>query len=146
MIKSDFGKILIKGNTPLLMSEFSSLVHGLIEENIFTKEEIEELVRIGVKTKKQLINEFNERHKDGISTAEMQEYAKTIVEARKSGIINEKEEREPQIRTVVDNDKYKVTEISIDTKGKSEKEIEKEISKALNKAFNKDNLEEKYEE
>ncbi len=69
----------------------------------------------------------------------MQEYAKAIVEARKSGIINKKE---PQIQ-VIDNDEYKITEIRIDTKGKSEKEIEEEISKAFNKAFNKDNLEEK---
>ncbi len=54
MIKSDFGIVSMKGNTTLIMAEFSFLVHSLIEKNVFTKEEITELVRTGMKTKEQI--------------------------------------------------------------------------------------------
>lgn len=143
MIKSDFGKITIKGNTPLLMAEFSSLINGLIKEGIFSKEQIEELVKKGMKTKEEINKEFYEKYKDGISTRKMQEYARAIVESRKSGLIKDEENStEPKVRTIVDNDNLKVTEIRLSSNGKTQDEIEEELSNTFKKLFEEEDFDE----
>lgn len=143
MIKSDFGVISIKGNTPLIMAEFSSLIHSLIEKSIFTKEEIEELVKDGMKTKEQLQKGFSERHKDGIYTAEMQKYARAVVEARKSGLVKENDNStEPTIRTILNNDDLKITEVRLNSTGKSKDEMAKELNDAIKEIFNEEDFNE----
>lgn len=141
MIKSDFGIVTIKGDVPLIMAEFSSLVYSLIKQNIFTKETIQELVNDGMKEKGEIEEEVLKKYKDGMSTQKLQELIGGLVKTRRSGITKEcKDLEETQIKTIFDNNDFKITEISIDTKGKTEDEIKREIMKAFNKTFDENYL------
>lgn len=141
MIKSDFGIVKIKGDVPLIMAEFSNLVYSLIKQNIFTKETIQKLVNDGMKEKGEIEEEVLKKYEDGMSTQKLQELIGELVKTRRSGITKEcKDLEETQIKTIFDNNDFKITEISIDTKGKTENEIKREIMKAFNKTFDENYL------
>lgn len=130
MIKSDFGTIKVKGNKPLLMAEFVSMIRGLIENKIFTKKEIKNLIRDGMKPLEEIEKEFNKKYKNGISTNRMQNLIAELVKVRKSGLMTDDENiDEPKIETIIDNDKFKVSQITFNGKGKSKEEIGNIIKK-----------------
>lgn len=130
MIKSDFGTIKVKGNKPLLMAEFVSMISGLIENKIFTKKEIKNLIRDGMKPLEETEKEFNKKYKNGINTNRMQNLIAELVKARKSGLMTDDENiDEPKIETIIDNDKFKVSQITFNGKGKSKEEIGNIIKK-----------------
>lgn len=130
MIKSDFGKVTVKGNKPLLIAEFVSMISGLIENKIFTKKEIKNLIRDGMKPLEETEKEFNKKYKNGISTNRMQNLIAELVKARKSGLMTDDENiDEPKIETIIDNDKFKVSQITFNGKGKSKEEIGNIIKK-----------------
>lgn len=64
MIKVDKEKVRVSGERLIVKAEFSYLVHSLISEEIFDKDEIMELVATGCMTdeeRKKEIKEFKER-------------------------------------------------------------------------------------
>ena len=64
MIKVDREKVRVSGERLIIKAEFSYLVHSLINEGIFDKEEIEDSVRIGCLTdeeREEEITKFKER-------------------------------------------------------------------------------------
>ena len=89
MIKSDFGKVTVKGNKPLLIAEFVSMISGLIENKVFSKEEIKTLIKDGMKSSEEIKKEFNKKYKNGISTKRMQDLMAELVKARKSGLMTD---------------------------------------------------------
>lgn len=130
MIKSDFGKVTVKGNKPLLIAEFVSMISGLIENKVFSKEEIKTLIKDGMKSSEEIKKEFNKKYKNGISTKRMQDLMAELVKARKSGLMTDKGNTdEPKIETIIDNDNFKVSQITLNGKGKSKEEIGNIIKK-----------------
>ena len=64
MIKVDEEKVRVSGHRVIIKAEFSYLVHSLVEEGVFDKEEIEDAVRIGCMTneeREERITKFKER-------------------------------------------------------------------------------------
>ena len=64
MIKVDREKVRVSGERLIIKAEFSYLIHSLINEGIFDKEEIEDSVRIGCLTdeeREEEITKFKER-------------------------------------------------------------------------------------
>lgn len=130
MIKSDFGKVTVKGNKPLLMAEFVSMINMLIENKVFSKEEIKTLIKDGMKSSEEIKKEFNKKYKNGISTNRMQDLMAELVKARKSGLVtDEGNTDEPKIETIIDNANFKVSQITLNGKGKSKEEIGNIIKK-----------------
>lgn len=132
MIKSDWGKVLYKGNKPLLSAEFVSIVKGLLQEKIFTKNEINKLVKDGFKKDEQIKKEFNKKYKNGVSTNELQSMMTKLVEARKSGKLNE---QELKTETIFENDKMKVTSISLECE--DGENVDDKVNELLKKLFEK---------
>ena len=60
----------------------------------------------------------------------MQNLIAELVKARKSGLMTDDENiDEPKIETIIDNDKFKVSQITFNGKGKSKEEIGNIIKK-----------------
>ena len=54
MIKTRFGNTVISGTKIEIRADFSTLVHSLFNDNILTKEEIEEDLQRGLVTREEL--------------------------------------------------------------------------------------------
>lgn len=92
MIKSDFGTIEVQGNKVLIMSEVSSLMQGLIEKEILTREELEKSVEIGLKTKEEISKVSKEILEGSLSSmVDVHKLIADLVKARKSGLTKKSE-------------------------------------------------------
>ncbi len=87
MIKSDFGKVTIKGNRVLLMTELCSIVRAFIEEGIVNdKEELYHAIEMAMKTDEEVRESLENRN---FSSKDMQELVTALTEARKSGLVKD---------------------------------------------------------
>lgn len=133
MIKSDFGTIEVQGNKVLIMSEVSSLMQGLIEKEILTREELEKSVEIGLKTKEEISKVSKEILEGSLSSmVDVHKLIADLVKARKSGLT-----KKVKPKTIFEDKNMKVTEIEINAKGKTKEQINEELKNALDEAFKK---------
>lgn len=59
MIKSNKGKIEIKGKDINILAELAVIIHTLYFKKIMTKKQIEEALKIGLKTEKEIKKEYD---------------------------------------------------------------------------------------
>ncbi len=59
MIRTNKGRIKIHGKDNEILADLATIIHGLYFDEIMTKNEIEEAVKIGFKTEKEIIEEYD---------------------------------------------------------------------------------------
>ena len=78
MIKVDMGATSWKGHKIILNTELTALIHSLIEEEVFTSEEIDEIVATAKKTKAEINAEVEALEKE--ATPEQRAFANLMSE------------------------------------------------------------------
>lgn len=112
MLKSDFGKVEIKGITPLLMAELSTIIFAL-RQNILTDEQIKEAIEDGFKSQEQMDATKEKLMNKERSVKEVQDLIRKITNARKSGLVENEEDDDIQIHYIDVEDLNKDTKDSL---------------------------------
>lgn len=121
MIKSNYGKVELKGDAALLAAEFVSIVGCFYKKRIFKKRDLKRFLKDGFKARN------NIKGQD-----EGQEMFKEILKAIKEdkADINN---GEIVSKTILDNDNVKITKIDLSGSEKSKTEIEEMIKEIFKK-------------
>lgn len=114
MLKSDFGKVEIKGMKALIMAELSTLIFGLRETKTLTDEEIKETINDGFKSKEELDKEHEQLMNKERTTEEIQRIISNITAARKSGLTNDKDEKGIEVHYINADDLDNETKESLE--------------------------------
>lgn len=127
MIKSDFGRVEIHGNIPLLKAELCGIITAFFEEGVIEdKEELEDIIETAMKSDEEVHEDLESRN---FSTKDMQDLMQALLEARISGLKREEDEKGVKVTKILDNDRFKITKIELDGKEKSKEEIEDILKK-----------------
>lgn len=87
MIKSDFGKVEVKGNKILIMTEVSALLHSLRKTKTLTKEELIKIIKDSFRSEEEIEKNAN-KILNNMTLSESLELIKDVIEAKKSGESN----------------------------------------------------------
>lgn len=114
MIKSDYGKVELKGNRALLAAEFVSIVSSFFHNKMFNKRDFKKFIKEGFKNADNVESYYGQN-----------ENQKLFREVFKS-INGKKAQKADEIKceTLLDNKNVKITKINMNANGKSKTEIE----------------------
>ena len=96
MLKSDFGKIEIRGLKPLIMAELGSLIYALRNTTSLTDEEIKKVINDGFKSEDEINKEKEQLMNKERTTEEVQRIITNITAARKSGLTNDEDNKDEE--------------------------------------------------
>ena len=96
MLKSNFGKVEIKGLKPLIMAELGSLIYALRNTTSLTDEEIKKVINDGFKSEDEIDKEYEQLMNKERTTEEFQRIITNITAARKSGLTNDEDNKDEE--------------------------------------------------
>lgn len=96
MLKSDFGKIDIKGLKPLIIAELGSLIYALRATKSLTDEELRKVINDAFKSEDEIDKEYEQLMNKERTTEEIQRIITNITAARKSGLTNDEDDKDEE--------------------------------------------------
>lgn len=96
MLKSNFGKVDIKGLKPLIMAELGSLIYGIRNTKSLTDEEIKKVINDAFKSEEEIDKEHEQLMNKERTTEEIQQIISNITAARKSGLTNDENDKDEE--------------------------------------------------
>ena len=93
MIKSDFGKVLVKGNTILLMTELTGIIRCMLKENIIDEDDLEEILKLA-KESAESLEKRKEDYFKNMTIGDLQDMINDFLKTKRSGLLTEKQKEE----------------------------------------------------
>lgn len=131
MIKSDFGKVEVKGDKILIMTEVSSLLRVLQAAKILTKEELIKSIEKAFESDEEIEKNANEILRN-MTLSEKLGLIEDIEKLKKS-----RETEDKNVKTIFEDEDVSTKEVNINTNEESEKQIKQELKNALDEIFKK---------
>lgn len=96
MLKSNFGKVEIKGIEPLIMAELVVLIQTLRSTKSLTDEQLEKAINDGFKSQTEMDKEYEQLMSKERTTEEVQRIITNITAARKSGLTKDEDNKDDE--------------------------------------------------
>lgn len=96
MLKSNFGKVEIKGIEPLIMAELVVLIQTLRSTKSLTDEQLEKAINDGFKSQTEMDKEYEQLMSKERTTEEVQRIITGITAAKKSELTNEEDNKDDE--------------------------------------------------
>ena len=93
MIKSDFGKVAVNGNSILLMAELTAIIRCMLKENIIDEDDLDEVLKLAKEPAESLEKQKNDYLKN-MTTGDLQDMINKFLEAMRSGLLTEKQKED----------------------------------------------------
>ena len=93
MIKVEFGKVLVKGNTILLMTELTGIIRCMLKENIIDEDDLEEILKLA-KESAESLEKRKEDYFKNMTIGDLQDMINDFLKTKRSGLLTEKQKEE----------------------------------------------------